>query len=432
MFQQAGVIVVDTLEAMLDVAQLLAHQPLPAGPNIAVVGNSDALALLAADTAAEVGLPVVHHPTALRPDATPEDFEHLLVGAVEDPSVHSVVAVYVSPVDVDGRPVAEVIARVAATSAKPIVATFLGSEGVPEPLRHLDERAVVARGSVPSYPSPQTGVRALAKVTEYAGWRREPRGTSPSLDGIDEERARAVVDAVLADHPDGADLEGDVLYQFLRWYGITVVPAYPVRSLDEALAAARRLGWDVVLKATAPQLRQRPDLSDVWRNIDSEAEMRAAWQAMTTTLGDPAKASFVVQRMVDAGVPVVVSSVEDRMFGPVVSFGLAGVAADLLGDLAYRIPPLTDVDVASMVREVRASPLLFGHPGGVRADVSALEELLHRVGRLAYDLPEVVEVELVPVFASPTGVSVLGASVHVAPIEPRARTDWYVRRLTRL
>jgi len=432
MFRQAGVLVVDTLDAMLDVAQVLAHQPLPAGPNIAIVGNSDALALLAADTAAEVGLPVVHHPTALRPDATPADFEHVLREAVEDPAVHSVIAVYVSPVDVDGLPVAEVIARVAAASAKPVVATFLGSEGVPEPLRRLDESGVVIRGSVPSYPSPQAGVRALAKAAEYAEWRRRPRGDQPALEGIAEERARAMVDALLAEHPEGMDLEGELLYQFLRWYGITVVPAYPVRSLDEAVAAGRRLGWNVVLKATAPQLRQRPDLADVWRNIDSEAEMRTAWQTMTTTMGDPSTASFVVQRMVDAGVPTVIGGVEDRMFGPIVSFGLAGVTADLLGDLAYRIPPLTDVDVASMIREVRASPLLFGHRGGVHADVAALEDLLHRVGRLAYDLPEVVELELMPVIASPAGVSVLGARVRVTPVEPIVRTDWYARRLTRL
>ncbi|MGW5362107.1 bifunctional acetate--CoA ligase family protein/GNAT family N-acetyltransferase [Actinopolymorpha pittospori] len=432
MFRQAGVIQVDTLDAMLDVAQVLAYQPLPAGPDLAIVGNSDSLGMLAADTAAEAGLSVVRQAGALRPDATAEDFERALTDVVEDDAVDSVLAVYVSPVDLDGADVARVIARVAGESSKPIVVTFLGSQGVPEPLRQYDERGVAVRGSVPSYPSPQAGVRALAKVTAYSQWRSRPRGQIPPVEGIAEERAREIVESVLAARPDGGDVEGADLDALMRCYGVDIWPAYRVQSVEEAVATAERLEWDVVLKATAPHLRQRPDLADVWRNIDTEAEMHDAWSTMLSTIGEPESAGFVVQKMAAPGVPVVVGCAEDQMFGPIVSFGLAGVATELLGDLSYRIPPLTDVDAAEMVREVRAAPLLFGHHGGEHADVAALEDLLHRVARLAQDVPEVVAAELVPVLAGPDGLTVLGARVQVAPVEPQARMDWYARRLTRL
>ncbi|WP_020577602.1 bifunctional GNAT family N-acetyltransferase/acetate--CoA ligase family protein [Actinopolymorpha alba] len=432
MFRQAGVILVDTLEEMLDVAQVLAYQPLPAGSDVAIVGNSDSLGMLAADAVAEAGLTVVRQPAALRPDATADDFERALTDVVADESVDSVIAVYVSPVDVDGADVAARIARVAGESAKPIVVTFLGSHGVPEPLRRYDEQGVAVRGSVPSYASPQAGVRALAKVTAYAEWRARPHGRIPVLEDVGDDRARAIVNAVLTEHPEGTDVEGERLDELLGCYGINLLPAYPVDSAAEAVATAERLGWNVVLKATAPHHRQRPDLADVWRNIDTEAEMRDAWATMSDTIGDAAQAGFVVQKMAAPGVPVVVGCAEDEMFGPIVSFGVAGVATDLLGDLSYRIPPLTDVDAAEMVREVRAAPLLFGHRGGEHAEVAALEDLLHRVARLAYDIPEVLSAELVPVLAGPTGVTVLGARVQVVPVEPRARTDWYARRLTRL
>ena len=315
--------------------------------------------------------------------------------------------------------------------------TFLGRQGLPEPLRRYDEHGVAARGSVPSYVTPEAGVRALAKATAYAQWRSRPRGRIPALDRLDEVGARSIVDEVLADQGSadragGVDLDGETVRELLGCYGVDVWPEYAVGSVDEALAAAAGLGWDVVLKATAPHLRQRPDLADVWRNIAGEAEMREAWATMSATLGGPAVAGFVVQKMAPPGVPVVIGCAEDEMFGPIVSFGLAGVATDLLGDLSYRIPPLTDVDVAGMVREVRAAPLLFGHRGGEQADVAAVEDLLHRMARLAHALPEVHTAELVPVLAGPTGVAVLGARLRLAPVVPQARTDWYARRLTRV
>ena len=431
MFRQAGVVLVDTVDAMLDVAQVLAYQPLPEGRDIAVVGNSDALGMLASDAAAEAGLVVARQCAALGPDATADDFGQALADVVADDAVDSVVAVYVSPIDVDGAEVADVIARIAAGSSKPIVVTFLGSHGVPEPLRRYDEGGMAVRGSVPSFATPEAGVRALAEVTAYARWRSEPHGQIPLLEDVDHPRARAIVDDALAASPEGTDLDPERLGQLLACYGIHVLPAHRVGSVDEAIETARRLGWNVVLKSTSLHLRQRPDLAGVWRNIDDEAEMRDAWTTMAGTYGAE-RSGFVVQKMAPPGVPVVVGCVEDELFGPIVSFGLAGVATDLLGDLAYRIPPLTDVDVASMVREVRAAPLLFGHRGGEPADVGAVENLLHRLARLAYDLPEVLAAELVPVLAGPSGAVVLGARAQVVPVEPQARTDWYARRLTRL
>ena len=179
MFRQAGVIQVDTLDEMFDVAQLLAHQPLPRGRRVAVVGNSDALGLLAADAAAAVGL-VVNKSVALGAEATAEDFEDALDSAIDDPDVDSVVAVYIPPLNVSGEDVANVLAAVGEQSDKPLVSSFLGAEGVPELLRVPDVAGSTAgRGSVPSYPAVEAAVRALARVVEYAVWLRTPDGPPP-------------------------------------------------------------------------------------------------------------------------------------------------------------------------------------------------------------------------------------------------------------
>jgi acyl-CoA synthetase (NDP forming)/RimJ/RimL family protein N-acetyltransferase len=429
MFRQAGVIQVDTLDEMFDVAQLVAHQPLPKGPRVAVVGNSDALGLLAADAAEAVGLQV-REPVALGADATAEDFEEALDAAIDDPDVDSVVAVYIPPLNTTGDEVANVLAAVGEQSEKPLVSTFLASEGVPELLRVPDVAGSSAgRGSVPSYPAPEAAVRALARVVEYAAWRHRPLGDVERPDEVDERGATRRCTQILIDDPNGRDLEFDELREILGAYGIELWERVAVATEDEAVAAGEHLGWDVVLKATAEHLRQRPDLAHVWRNIDTDAEMRDAWETMHELIDTPNTAGFIVQRVAASGVPVTIGGIEDPLFGPVVSFGVSGAATELLGDRAYRIPPMHSGDAADMVREIKAAPLLFGYRGSEEVDVAAVERLLLRVAQLKNDLPQLCALELDLVLVGPQGATVLNATGRIEPVVD-ARSDWFVRRLS--
>ena len=428
MFRQAGVIQVDTLDDMFDVAQLLAHQPLPRGRRVAIVGNSDALGLLAADAAASVGL-VVNKQVALDAEPTAEDFEDALDNAIDDPEVDAVVAVYIPPLNVAGEHIANVLAAVGEQSDKPLVSTFLGAEGVPELLRVPDVAGSTAgRGSVPSYPAVEAAVRALAKVVEYAVWLRTPDGVSPDPADLEPVTARQIVGKALMDHPDGTTLDADALTRLLAAYGIDLWPTVPVSSLRQAQTAGRRMEWDVVLKATAEHLRERPDLAHVWRNIDNAEEMKDAWNTLKAVVGSPEQAGYVVQKNAPAGVPVAVRSIEDPLFGPVVSFGISGPLTELLGDKSYRIPPLGDRDAAAMVREIRASPMLFGYRGSETVDVAAVEQLILRVARLQHDLPQIASLELGLVLAGVSSLSVLTASARVEPVAD-PRSDWFVRRM---
>jgi acyl-CoA synthetase (NDP forming)/ribosomal protein S18 acetylase RimI-like enzyme len=428
MFRQAGVIQVDTLEEMFDVAQLLAHQPLPRGRRVAIVGNSDALGLLAADAAASVGL-VVNKSTALGADASAEDFEDALDAAIDDPDIDSVVAVYVPPINVSGEDVANVLAAVGEQSDKPLVSSFLGSEGVPELLRVPDVAGSTAgRGSVPSYPGVEAAVRALARVVEYAVWLRTPEGAPLDAAEVDTTTAKRLVNEMLKRHPDGADLDLETVTALLAAYGIQLWQARPVSSSGEAVAAGEEVGWDVVLKATAEHLRERPDLAHVWRNIDTAGEMRDAWDSLSRVITDPARAGFVVQKNSRPGVPVAIRSIEDPLFGPVVSFGIAGPLTELLADKAFRIPPLGERDAAAMVREIKSSPMLFGYRGSEVVDVTEIERLIQRVAQLQNDLPQVSALELSLVLAGADGATVLTAAARVDPVAD-PRSDWFVRRM---
>ncbi|MGY1606267.1 bifunctional acetate--CoA ligase family protein/GNAT family N-acetyltransferase [Geodermatophilus sp. SYSU D00700] len=430
LFASAGVIRVDTVAQLFEVGMLLAHQPLPAGDRVAVVGNSTALGVLVADSVLDQGLSLAHEtPADIGTGGSPEAFRAALQQAVDDDGVDAVVAVFLPPLvhtppDEYGRALVEV----SRSSAKPVVATFLSAEGIPRELTVPDETDMPARGSVPSYSTPERAVIALARVAEYARWRRRPVGTVPELSGVDAGRARSLLRGVLAGSPEGRPLADDEVIALLAAYGVPLLGTRTATTAEEAVAAADTVGYPVVLKSTAPWLRHRTDLGGVRLDLPDADAVRAAFEAIPA--GDP----VIVQEMAAPGVATVVEVVDDPSFGALVSFGLGGVATELLGDRAYRTLPLTDLDAAELVREPRAWPLLDGWRGAERVDVAALEDLLLRVARLADDLPEVLGLTLSPVIVGPEkpwhggrSLVVAGGTVRVGL--PTARVEPGPRRM---
>ncbi len=429
MFRQAGVIQVDTLEEMFDVAQLVAHQPLPRGNRISVVGNSDALALLVADSATATGLQVADS-VQLGANAGADDFEVAIETALASDDIDALMVVYIPPINTTGEEVADVLASIGEQSDKPIVSTFLGSEGVPELLRVPDVQGGSAgRGSVPSYPAPESAVRALARVVSYAEWVERDHGEFRPHSEFRTGDARALVRDVLARAPRGAILSTEQVHALLNCYGIDLWTWINVHDKDEAVAAAERLGWNVVLKAGSEHLRARPDLAHVWRGIQDADDMEHAWDSLTQWPGMRADTRFFVQRAAPDGIPLSFAVTEDSLFGPLVSFGLAGAPSELLGDRAYGIPPLTDGDAESMIEGLRSAPLLYGYRGSDPADTVAVQDLILRLAALKDDLPEVAELDLEPVLVHARGLTALSARAKIVPSVDR-RDDRYVRRMS--
>ncbi|WP_207958252.1 acetate--CoA ligase family protein, partial [Streptomyces sp. YIM 98790] len=218
----------------------------------------------------------------------------------------------------------------------------------------------------------------------------------------------------------GTVLREEETGRLLAAYGIGVLPALPAPDAAAAVAAAARLGYPVALKTTAPHLRHRSDLGGIRLGLATKPELRRAYEELTAQLGSPAELRPVVQRMAPRGVDTVVRATVDPAIGAVLSFGLAGPASELLGDVAYQLLPITDRAAHELVRAIRAAPMLFGWRGAQPVDTAALEEVLLRLGRLVDDHPAIAAVELEPVVVAPQGVSVLGATVRVAPPPPRA------------
>jgi acyl-CoA synthetase (NDP forming) len=429
LFASAGVIRVETVAQMFDVGTLLAHQPLPDGKRVAIVGNSTAIGVLVADAVLDQGLELAREePVDIGADGTPADFRVALQEAIDDDGVDAVVAVFLPPLMGGSTEFGPALREVARNSAKPVLASFLSTEGIPPELAVLDDDGALARGSVPSYSTPERAVISLAKVVEYARWRRRPVGDLPELPDVDEDAGRQLVRTVLADAPAGRDLTDDELIALLAAYGVPLLGTRTVTDADEAVAAATEIGFPVVLKSTAPWLRHRADLGGVRLDLVDAEAVRAAFGAIPSA--DP----VIVQEMAAPGVATVVEIVDDPSFGALVSFGLGGVATDLLGDRAFRALPLSDLDAAELVRAPRAFPLLNGYRGTEPVDLEALEDVLLRVARLADDLPEVLQLRLEPVIVGPANpwhggrsLVVAGGTGSVGP--PTARVDPGPRRM---
>ncbi len=437
LFESSGVIRVDNLDQLFDVAQLLAYQPLPTGRGVAIVGNSSALGVLSADACAAAGLEVVDGwPVDLGANTSPEALAGALRAAAADERVHAVLVVFLPVLSTPGAAYADALVEAAASADLPVVSTFLAATGVPERLRRAGPDGSPSRGSIPSYPSPEDAALALGRVAAYAEWRRTPGGQLPALTGVDEQAARAVLDRTLAaemafaasgvTHIDPVTLTDEDVAALLAAYGITVWPARRCAGGDAAVAAADEFGYPVAVKAADEALRHRVDLGAVRLDVRSAQELRAAVESIENVPGYSG-GGVLVQPMAPPGVACVVEVAQDSAFGPVVGFGLGGVATDLLGDRAWRAVPLTDADAHAIVRAPLASPLLFGHRGATPVDTDALEELLLRVGLLADEIPELRDLQLNPVIAGDKGLSVLHAVAKVAP--PVRRADAGPRRL---
>lgn len=427
LLRQAGVIRVENIHQLFDVAQLTLHQPMPRGGRVAIVSNSDALGALSATACLSWGLDVTHGPVALLPQASAAEFAAALDAAFLDPAVDSVVASFMPPLETLDEEVTAAVRTVVSKYEKPCVANFLGMRGVEGGLTYED--AGGATRSVPSYAMPEDAIRALNAVTKYAQWRARDRGTSVHPVGIDRDRAEALITRVCRESGGGRALTHDEARELLAAYGIRLWPAIPVRTVEEAVAAADELTYPVILKSTSPVVRHQPGLVGVRGDLVDAESVRDAHASLTERLGPIAADRFVVQRMAVPGVSCVLRASEDPLFGPVVSFSVAGPPTELLHDIAHRVPPLTDVDVSDLIDSVKAAPLLGGHRGAAPVHRAALSDLIARLSVLADDHPEVASVDLNPVNAWTGGVDVLGADVVVArPHE--ARQDPGRRRMT--
>jgi acetyl coenzyme A synthetase (ADP forming)-like protein len=441
---QAGVIRTDTMEELFDVAMLLANQPVPLGPRVGIVTNAGGPGIMASDACETNGLEVVtladetvaalreflppeastKNPVDMIASAAPDSFERAIRLVANDPNVDSILALYVPPVVtrpldiamaiVRGNEAAKRDARERGAVPKPLLSCFMGSHGVPEGLKSLNE------GHVPSYAFPESAAIALVNAVRYGRWRATPEGVLPRFDDIDRAQAARVIDSALKrkDASDPTWLDPDEAKALLAAYGIETPDMALATTPEEAAKAAGRLGYPVALKLASPTITHKSDVGGVVLDVRDADGVRAAFEKIAKSLEALGKRSemtgVTVQPMLQGGVEAVIGVTRDPLFGPLVMFGLGGVHVELLRDVAFRVHPLTDRDAAEMIQSIKGLPLLQGYRGAPRSDVPALEQAILRASLLAGDHPEILEMDLNPVLVREVGHGCLVLDARVA------------------
>jgi acyl-CoA synthetase (NDP forming)/GNAT superfamily N-acetyltransferase len=423
LFQQCGVLRVDTLEQLFDVARLLVEQPLPAGRRVAVVGTAGAT-LLAADACVGAGLTLAAlgqataaalesalgleekpgNPLDLTYEAGPAEYERALRAVLGDPGVDAALVLFLPAVPEQAPDVTAAVHAAARETDKPVVATFLGGD---------DDGPESGYLSVTTFEFPEAAAAALGRVAAYADWRRRPAGAAPGFEGLDRETARRTVAEALEREPAGSRLDLPSTLALLDAYGIAAGRSTEVGSAEEAAAVAAELGVPVALKAGQLERLGKVEAGGLALDLQSPADVAAAYGRMARLLGDAMRPA-IVEPMVASGVDTLVSVRQHPTFGPVVTLGLGGAMA-AAGGVGALVLPVTDVDVDELVRSVPVAALLFDEAGEPTVDVDALEELLLRVGALADDLVELAELWLNPVIVSKRGAVAVGVGAAVAP-----------------
>ncbi|HVA42233.1 MAG TPA: GNAT family N-acetyltransferase [Acidimicrobiales bacterium] len=440
LFRAAGVIRLDRLEQLFDTASYLSTQPPPAGPRVAIVGNSGGPGTLAADACEGRGLEIptlseatqselrnflaagaaVGNPVDMVASAGPDEYERAIDLLAADPDVDAVLAIFTPPIVTRADDVARAVARAAARTDKPILANFLSTPGVIDALR-------TAPRPVPQFSYPESAADALAAALAYGRWRRRPPGVIPELDGIDRDVARRLVSDELTQSPGGVWLDAAGTTDLMACYGIATLAVRRVDSAAEAALAGAGMGFPVALKAASPVIVHKTEEMAVVIGLRDAAALESAYMEMEDRLGTRMGGGLVQAMAPPEGIETIVGAVQDPAFGPLVLFGPGGTLAELSEDSRLLSAPLTDIDASEAVLQSRVHRLLSGYRGQPAVDIDSVIGVVQRVSQLIVDLPEVAELDINPLTAGIGGAVAVDVKVRVAPVS--AHPELEVRRL---
>jgi acetyl coenzyme A synthetase (ADP forming)-like protein len=424
LFHQAGMIKVNTLEELFDVATMLSNQPIPKDKRVVIVTNGGGPGILAADACEHHGLVLpnfspemekelrsvserdigIHNPLDLTGSATKDEYEGVLRLLASDKGNDAVILIFAPPVVVSPKSMEDAIRRVAPMflrRQKPLLACFMGQRGFKAKLDSKEK-------SVPSYPFPEAAVVALARAAEHGEWLRKPKGTIPKIRGIKRERARNIIEAAMTRSSRRPIwLSASEIAELLSCYGIRFAQTLMATTAAKAAASASSIGFPVALKLASSTIVHKTDVGGVKLDLNSESEVENAFKDIKTSLTKIGRQDemkgVTIQRMVKGGIEAIIGVTQDPSFGPLIMFGLGGIYAELIKDVAVRLHPLTDSDARELMGAIKMAKLFDGYRGSPPVDSIATEELLLTLSALIEDAHQIAELDFNPVKIMPRG-----------------------------
>ena len=428
-FWQSGIIRANTMQELIDYALAFSYQPIPQNPGLLIVTNAGGPGILAADAAGLSGarlsdldsqskeelkshLPPtasVENPIDILGDAKADRYDIVIEKAMKSDSVGGVLALLTPQSVTQVEETAKIVAAASKTSKKPVLASFMGKEGVASGLR------ILQKSNVPNYPYPERAVFAFQKMYHYKSWQASPYVPPETMDA-DDERVSSVVSTALEEGRNM--LTHEEIYEVFSCYGIRSPKSIVARDGNGAVSCAEMIGFPVVLKVVSQQISHKSDVGGVRVGVRDSEGLRLAYQEMmdncTAAVPDAFIEGVVVQEMIERGKELIVGGQRDPQFGPMIMFGLGGIYVESLQDVSFRVAPLNLTDTTLMLREIRSFPILAGMRGEEPCDLEAIQKVILAISQLMERHPEIEEIDINPLKALPFGKGALAVDGRVS------------------
>ncbi len=413
-FRQSGILQAESTAELFAAALALAYQDPPAGDRVAILTNAGGPGAIAADALARNGLQVpepdaetqqrlraalgpgaqLRNPIDMLGAASTIEYEKAARILLQSPAYDAVLAVLVPNAVNDPAGVADGLGRAHRDRSKALYACYMGNISIQEGLRRLHQQRI------PAYRFPEDAARALRLAWQWQQWRQQPPAAPPPP---------LTLPAKLSSHlPTTAGPLGEAdLYPLLQSLDIPLAPYAIAHSAQEAAACAAALAGPVALKVISPDILHKSDAGGVRLNLNSPQAVRKAYHDISDQVQrshpQARMRGMLVQRMAAPGHEIILGLQRDPAFGPMLMFGGGGILVEALRDVAFGIAPLSDAQARQMIESTASGRLLAGYRGQPAADINAIVELMHKLGALAFALPQIAELELNPVIVHPAG-----------------------------
>ncbi|NWF76277.1 MAG: acetate--CoA ligase family protein [Nitrospirae bacterium] len=421
-FKQSGIIRAHTINELFNYAIAFANQPLPRGPNVAIITNSGGPGILAADACDKAGLQLIplhkelvdelrtflppvasfYNPIDILGDSGADRYDKAINTVLKDERINGLIVLLTPTAVVNVQDTAMSIVNITRLIDRPILTSFMGKKTTEQ------ANKILTKYNVPNYNYPEDAVATFHAMYHYNVWIKKKEKTFQEFSGF-KEKAKHIFNKVRGENRER--LTDSEVHDVLNAYGFSQPKGLFARTSEEAVAAAKGIGYPVVMKIVSPQIIHKSDIGGVKVNLNSKKEVENAFFDITTHLRNIMPTAHIygvmIQEMIIGGKEVIAGITKDPQFGHMVMFGLGGIYVEVMKDISFRIAPLSKEDVHEMVRETKTFPLLRGVRGESEADIEAIENALLLLSQMAIDFPEIVEADINPLLVKKRGEGII-------------------------
>jgi acetyltransferase len=403
-------------------------QPTPRGERVAIITNAGGPGIMAADACEKRGLQVSRlsdrtvdelrkslpaaasaiNPIDVLGDADPDRYSAAIRAAQADDGIDAIIVILTPQAMTKPLETAEAVARCASEGRKPVLAAFMGGSDV------MPGREFLTKCSLPDYPSPERAAKTLRAMCDYAAWRRRPPRV---VTRFPVNRRR--VERIISRHTRAEIARiGEVnAKEILGLYDFKVPEGRLLTGVEQAVEYAERIGFPAAMKIVSPDIVHKSDVGGVKINLYSGRAVRDAYDLMMLRVQRSYPEANIegvyLERMCPPGREIILGMTRDRLFGPMLMFGLGGIFVEVMKDITFHLAPITHDEAMQMLKETRSYALLEGARGQARVDLDVIAAGLQRISQLGTDFPQIQELDINPYIVGPVGADAFVADARM-------------------